>query len=248
MRAPVHSARIAARLTASIATTAGREARCARGSVRPAGRMRVSRRSMIELVSACSEMRLPVWRDHLERFEHRAGRGRGNLAEGVAHIELEADHAAVDQRGNVLDRVLAEHGVEAVIDVRLLGRHLVLGGERFRRADGRDRVRHVEHGGDAAEGRRDRAAREVLLLRIAGIAEMHMHVDRAGQHVHAGDVDCLARWRHCVRAADAENLSVLDGDGRLDHGVGRDDLAALEDQVGAVIARPIRRRPECPRR
>ena len=60
MRAPVHSARIAARLTASIATTAGREARCASGSVRPASRIRVSRRSMIELVSACSEMRLPV--------------------------------------------------------------------------------------------------------------------------------------------------------------------------------------------
>ena len=60
MRAPVHSARIAARLTASTATTAGREARCARGSVRPASRSRVSRRSMMELVSACSEMRFPV--------------------------------------------------------------------------------------------------------------------------------------------------------------------------------------------
>ena len=60
MRAPVHSARIAARLTASIATTAGREAICASGSVRPAARSRVSRRSMIEFVSACSEIRLPV--------------------------------------------------------------------------------------------------------------------------------------------------------------------------------------------
>jgi len=47
-------------ITASIATTAGLEARCARGSVRPAARSRGFGRSMIELVSACSEMRLPV--------------------------------------------------------------------------------------------------------------------------------------------------------------------------------------------
>ena len=192
MRAPVHSARIAARLTASIATTAGREARCASGSVRPAARMR-------RLAPLHDRVGLGVQRDalaglrhHLEGFEHRAGGGRGDLAERVAHVELEADHAGLDQRRHVLDRVLAEHGVEAVIDMRLLGRHLVLGGERLRRADGRDRVRHVEHGGDAAERRRDRAAREVFLLRIAGIAEVHMHVDRAGQDVHAGDVDGLA--------------------------------------------------------
>ena len=60
MRAPVHSERMQARLTASIATTAGREAICASGSCRPASVSRVCRRSMIELVSACSEMRLPV--------------------------------------------------------------------------------------------------------------------------------------------------------------------------------------------
>ena len=60
MRAPVHSARIAARETASIATTAGREARCASGSRRPAAARRACRRSMTELVSACSETRLPV--------------------------------------------------------------------------------------------------------------------------------------------------------------------------------------------
>ncbi len=60
MRAPVHSDRIAARLTASTATTAGRDAICARGSTRPASRIRSSRRTMIELVSAWSETRLPV--------------------------------------------------------------------------------------------------------------------------------------------------------------------------------------------
>ena len=51
---------MAARLTASIATTAGREAMWASGSCGPRRVSRVCRRSMIELVSACSEMRLPV--------------------------------------------------------------------------------------------------------------------------------------------------------------------------------------------
>ena len=57
-------------------------------------------------------------RHDLEGFQHRAGRGRGDLAEGVAHIELEADHAAVDQRRHVGDGVLAEQAVEAEIDMQ----------------------------------------------------------------------------------------------------------------------------------
>ena len=40
-------------------------------------------------------------------------------------------------------------------------------------------------------------------------------------------------WRHRVGGADAEDLAVLDGDGGIDHGVGRDDLAAGEDEIGA---------------
>ena len=38
----------------------GARAKCASGSMRPAARMRASRRAMIVAVSACSEMRLPV--------------------------------------------------------------------------------------------------------------------------------------------------------------------------------------------
>ena len=84
---------------------------------------------MMELVSACSETRLPVGATDLERLQHRAGRWRGDLAEGVAHVELEADHAAFDERGYVLDGVLAEQAIEAEVDMRLFGGDLVLGGE-----------------------------------------------------------------------------------------------------------------------
>ena len=41
-------------------------------------------------------------RDNLECFQHRACGGRGDAAEGVAHIELEADHTAIDQGIDVL--------------------------------------------------------------------------------------------------------------------------------------------------
>ncbi len=59
-----------------------------------------------------------------------------------------------------------------------------------------------------------------------------MHVDRAGENMQARDVDGLARRRHRVGSANAENLAVLDRHGGIDHGVWRDDLAALEDEVG----------------
>ena len=52
MRAPVHSARMAARDTASTATTAGRDAKWAKGSVRPAACNLFSLRAMMEAVSA----------------------------------------------------------------------------------------------------------------------------------------------------------------------------------------------------
>src|SRR6185369_15434560 len=109
---------------------------------------------------------------------------------------------------------------------------LELGGENLGCGNRRNRVRHVEHSGDAAEGRRARAALEVLLMGIAGIAEVHMHVDRAGQHVHPGDINGLLRGWHCVKRADRQNFAVLDRNRSVDHGVGRNDLAALEDQVG----------------
>ena len=187
-------------------------------------------------------------RDHLERLQHRTGIRRRNRAEGVAHVELEADRG-LGQFRRVRDGVLAEQRIEPEIDVGFLRCHLVLGREQFGRADRRDRVRHVEHGGDAAEGRGRRAARKVLLVRIARIAEVHVHIDRAGQHVHALGVERLARLRHRRVGTDRENQAVLDGDARLDDAVRRHHLAAADDEIGLhhgclLTASPSRRRPE----
>ena len=152
-------------------------------------------------------------RHDLEGFQHGAGRGRGDLAESVAHIELEADHAAGDQRRHVGDGVVAEQAVEAEIDAGFLRGDGVLGGKRRGVAGRRDGVRHVEHGGDAAERGGRGAARPVLLVRIAGIAEMDVNVDGAGQDMQPARVEGFRSRRHRGIGADRENAAVLDGDG-----------------------------------
>ena len=69
-------------------------------------------------------------------------------------------------------------------------RHLV--GERL--GGGRERlgVGHLEHGRDAAHHRRAAAGLQVLLVLQPRLAEMHLGVDHAGQHVQARGIDRLA--------------------------------------------------------
>jgi hypothetical protein len=88
---------------------------------------------------------------NFEGFERCAGGRRGNLAEGIAHIELEADNAAFDQFRHIGDGVVAQHAIEAEIDMGLAGRDSVFGGQRLPRAGRRDCVGHVEDRSDAAE-------------------------------------------------------------------------------------------------
>ena len=101
-------------------------------------------------------------------------------------------------------------------------------GKGFGVADGRQRVRHVEHGGDAAERRRRRAAAEVFLVRIAGVAEMHVNVDRAGQDMQPGRIQRFARRRHRLRRADGVDLAVLDR-----------DAGAIASASGETIVPPL---------
>ncbi len=56
-------------------------------------------------------------------------------------------------------------------------------------------VRHVEDGGDAAEGRRRGTGAQVLLMLEAGLAEVDLGVDDAGQHVQAADVEDALGFR-----------------------------------------------------
>ncbi len=190
-----------------------------------------------------------------ESLEHRAGRRARDLAEGVAHVELEADDAAVDQNRHMRDGVLAEEAVEAEVHMRVPGCDVVLRRQHLGRAGRRDGVGHVEHRGDATEGRRRGAALEIFLVGIAGIAEMHMHVDGAGKDMQPARVELLARRRHRRGSAHRQDRAVLDCDVGIDDAVGRHDLAAANDEIGRghfcflpcgswlLTASPSRRRP-----
>ncbi len=95
------------------------------------------------------------------------------------------------------------------------------------------------------------AALEVFLVRIAGIAEMHMHVDGAGQHMQAGGIDGLASRRGIASGAPtARILPSLIATLASNHGIGRDDVAAVDDEIGRVAhqRRPSRHRPAGRRR
>ena len=54
-------------------------------------------------------------------------------------------------------------------------------------------VGHFEHAGHAAKDRRARAGLQILLVRRAGLAEMHLRVDDARQNVQPRAIDALAR-------------------------------------------------------
>ena len=156
-----------------------------------------------------------ILRNDLEAFEHGAGRRRRQVAEGIAHEAFEAGDAAVDQSLQVLDGVLRKQAVEAVIDVRLLCR-LLLEGKRLRVFRGRIDVGHLEHGGDAPCGRRRGSGLPVLLVRIAGLAEVDMHVDCPRQQMQAAGVEYFARARHGGLFADRQYAAVLDRDGGIE--------------------------------
>ncbi len=60
--------------------------------------------------------------DDLEPFQHGAGAGRGQVAEGVAHEALERGHPARGQRVQMLEVVLRQQAIQAVIHPRLARR------------------------------------------------------------------------------------------------------------------------------
>ena len=86
-------------------------------------------------------------------------------------------------------------------------------------------VRHLEHRGDAAHHGAARSGFEILLVRQARLAEMHLRVHHAGQDVQSLAVDRLGggslpkradRGDPAIGDADvADALAVL-----IDHGAG----------------------------
>ena len=172
-------------------------------------------------------------REDLEALEHRAVGGRRQVAEGVAHEAFEARDTGVHQGLELPDVVLVEQPVDPIVDVGLrLGDRLLLA-QRFNGPGGRPGVRHFEDGGHAAAGGAPGPGLPVLLVVVAGRAEVDVGVDRTGEDVLAGRVDRLASGWERVARADRDDRLGGDRDGCLEGTVGSDDLSARDHDVDA---------------
>ncbi len=72
-------------------------------------------------------------------------------------------------------------------------------------------IRHLEHGGDAAQHRRTAPRLQILLVGQARLAEMHLGVDDAGEHMQAGSIED-PRCARTGKRADGGDAAVDDAD------------------------------------
>ena len=103
-------------------------------------------------------------------------------------------------------------------------------GERLGRDRLRVGVRHLEHGGDAAEHRGAGARLQILLVGKPRLAEVDLGVDHARQDVKAGALD-HAPGRGARKIAERGDPAGGDSDVALGAAVVVDDGAAAQDQV-----------------
>ncbi len=105
----------------------------------------------------------------------------------------------------------------------------------------RARVRHAAHGGEPAGGRGPRAGRDGLLVLLAGLAQVHVHVDESGTDDLAGRVDDLDVGGRLEAPPEPHDLAVLDQE-VLDgvDVVRRIDHAPAPDQEAHAWSPPLR--------
>ena len=112
----------------------------------------------------------------------------------------------------------------------LVGKRLGRGGERVG-------VGHFEHGGDAAEHGGRRAGLQVFLVNGAGLAEMHLAVDHAGQDVQPPAIHDFAGGRR-REIADAGDFAAGDPNVPRKYAVLVDHRPAAQDHIIARHGRP----------
>jgi hypothetical protein len=168
--------------------------------------------------------------DQLESFKHRSRRGRRQVAERVAHEAFERVGTRFDKPGNLIDVVFCKKPVETEIHAGLPGAFLLLP-EFGDRARWRVGVGHLEHRGHPAHCRSLRACAPVFLVGVTRLAEMHMHVDAAGDEVMAGHIDHLGSLSQCSRGANGGDQLSGDRDVGSFASVFMNDGAAFENEI-----------------
>ena len=138
------------------------------------------------------------------------------LDAGVEQEALEAEDAGVVERREVGDVARDRAAPEADVDPGLAGGDRALGLERGDRRRRRDAVeRHVDDRRDAAGRGGAGRAGEALPLGAAGLVDVHVRVDEAGQqHLVVGELDTSAPAASASYAPTATTTPSRDDGGR----------------------------------
>ncbi len=105
-------------------------------------------------------------------------------------------------------------------------------GKRLGRDGQRLGIGHFEDGGDAAHDRGAAAGFEVFLVLGAGLAEMHLGVDDAGQDVKARCNRSSRPPGEVGETADPGNAAVADRHIADAHAIMVDDGSAFQNEIG----------------
>ena len=122
--------------------------------------------------------------------------------------DLIADGAGASHGQNVLGVGLDDNASNAEVHQRFRFAELFLDFYLFCVGRGRNRVRHIDNGRDAAAHRCGRPGLKVFLVGHAGFAEMHMAIEDAGQNMLALGVDFFLALRQLIVGADGDNFLV----------------------------------------
>ena len=160
--------------------------------------------------------------------QQRAGRGTEKRlhARHTRRLLQFAKRADVMRRGADVERIIAMHA-------SLRARELVFEGEAGRGR--RMGVRHFEDGRDPAQNRGAAAALRIFLVFIAGLAEMHLGIDHARQHVEASRLENGGRFRGQV--SDGGDAATADAHIGFADSVWAGDRSAADEQVEHLSGR-----------
>eukprot|EP01038_Epipyxis_sp_PR26KG_P012454 gene12454-16703_t len=153
--------------------------------------------------------------DQGQRIEHGAVVRTGYERVVAAEEELEGAGAGLRHRLEVSEIGFADIAVDAEIDMGLGGRDGDLLPHRGGIGRRRVGVGHVEDRGDAADGRRGGGRRPGLLVREAGLADMGVDVERAGDERAPAGLDHPAGGGHGVAMTDRDDAAIVDRDGAM---------------------------------
>ena len=218
---PVSSAKAIARPIASSSAISGRESMKSRA----VGPVRARRQRVVLGVDGDEPAELGADRHAL--VERHVVGVLELVDAAVGHERLEADHAALGELLEPVGVARDEAAPEPEVDARSCARAAaslaskpapsIVGGRRVQR--------HVEERREPARGERGAAGREPFPVRPAGLVEVHVRVQPAGEDVQPGRVDLVPRPGQL-------------GLDRRDHAVGDADVSALARRPAVTTSPP----------